>query len=780
MHLEAAPAEVARHPPEGGSRLPDAVDEQDGVAIGRIGEGHVPSLPRVIPGVQGPSAVPARRGTVRRLRDPGEPCCEPIRLRLGAASAGAAALFALAVACEPAAEAPPPATPPPPQPEVLPPPGPKVVEASLQSVGLDPAAMDRSADPCQDFYQFACGSWLKTTAIPADKPAWARSFSVIAQRNEEALHHVLDDAAAGKGGDDPATRKIGAYYAACMDEPAIEALKGKPLAPLLELVKKVKDEKTLAATVTELHKRRIWALWDVSDTQDSKDATRVIAEIDQDGLGLPDRDYYLKDDDKSKETRARYVTHVENMLRLAGLSPKEAKAAAGDVMRIETELATASKTRVERRDPKATYNRLDREGVAGKAPRMLWDAYWREIGFPEIREINVTAPPFLEAVNALFSTEKPEAWRSYLTWHVVRATAALLPKAFVDEAFAFESSLTGQKEQRPRWKRCVDATDGALGDLVAPSFLKDHFTPESKEATESYVHEIAHAFGEEVDKLDWMDPVTKARAAEKLKSLAYLIGYPKKWKTYDFEIKPKSYLENVLAARSWDLKRSLAKVGKPVDREEWHMTPPTVNAYYSPQKNHMVFPAGILQPPFYNPAANVPVNLGGMGMVVGHELTHGFDDQGSQFDAQGNLVNWWTEQDSARFKAKTGCVADQYAAYEPLPGVPLNGKLTLGENIADGGGVKLAFYAYRAMRKGAAEVVKAGGLTEDQQFFVSVGQTWCFKASDEFARLRAQTDPHSPARFRVTGSLSNLPEFSAAFSCAEGTPMRRANACTVW
>jgi putative endopeptidase len=702
--------------------------------------------------------------------------------RHGLAAIGVAALtalIALAVACEPAPEAPPPlVAPPPPPPEV--PPGPKVVEATLESVGLDSDAMDRSADPCQDFYQFACGTWLKKTEIPADKPAWSRSFSVIAQHNEEALHQIMVDAAAGKGGEDPGVRKFGAYFAACMDEPTIEGLKGKPLEPLLKLVKKVKDEKTLAATVTELHKRQIWVLWDVSDTQDAKDATRVIAEIDQHGLGLPDRDYYVKDDDKSKEIRDRYVIHVKNMLHLAGLPDKQAKGAADDVMRIETALARASKTRVERRDPKAMYNRIDRGGVAGKAPRMLWDAYWKELGFPEIQEINVTAPPFLEAVNGLFSTEKPAAWQSYLTWHVVRATAALLPKAFVDEAFAFESSLTGQKEQRPRWKRCVEATDGALGELVAPAFLKDHFAPESKEATERFVHEIARTFGEEVDKLDWMDAVTKARAAEKLKAMAYLIGYPKKWKTYDFEIKPQAYLENALAARGGELRRQLGKVGKPLDREEWHMTPPTVNAYYSPQKNHMVFPAGILQPPFYNPKANVPVNLGGMGMVVGHELTHGFDDQGSQFDAQGNLVNWWTDQDNSRFKAKTGCVADQYAQYEPLPGVKLNGRLTLGENIADGGGVKLAFHAYRAMRKDAAEVVKAGGLTEDQQFFVGVGQSWCFKASEAFARLRAQTDPHSPPRFRVTGSLSNLPEFSAAFSCAEGTPMRRANACSVW
>jgi predicted metalloendopeptidase len=707
-------------------------------------------------------------------------------VRWGAVPAAAlSALFVFAAACEPPAEAPPPATPPapapppPPAPTAAAPPAPHEVEATMESIGLDSTALDRSVDPCKDFYQFACGGWLAKTEIPADKPAWSRSFSVIADHNEAALHQILEDAITSKS-DDPVTKKIGAFYGACMDEGAIEKEKTKPLKPLLDLVTKVKDEKTLAATVTELHKRKIFALFRLTDTQDAKDATQVIAEIDQSGLGLPDRDYYVKDDSKSKELREKYVAHVEKTMKLAGWSDKDAKAATADVMRIETELAKASKTRVERREPTTMYNRLDRPGVEHAAPRFVWGEYFKSVGMPAVQAITVTAPHFLEEVNVLFEKEKAPAWRNYLAWHVVRAVTEALPKAFVDEAFAFESAITGQKEQRVRWKRCVAATDQAVGELSAQPFLKDHFTPESKEATERYVHEIGKAFGEVVEHLEWMDAATKARAADKLKSLAYLIGYPKKWKSYDFEIKPKSYLENVLAARAWDFKRDLGKVGKPVDREEWGMTPPTVNAYYRAQVNHMVFPAGILQPPFFNPKANIPVNLGGMGMVVGHELTHGFDDKGSKFDDKGNLANWWTDQDNARFKAKTDCVSDQYGAYETLPGVKLNGQLTLGENIADGGGVKLAFAAYRAMRKGAAEVVKAGGFNEDQQFFLGVGQAWCFKQSDEMARLRAQTDPHSPSRFRVNGPLSNSPDFAAAFSCAEGTPMRRPNACGVW
>jgi predicted metalloendopeptidase len=696
-------------------------------------------------------------------------------------TAALSALLVLAAACEPAPEAPPPATPPPPEP---PPaqtaPAPKVTEASLESVGLESAALDRTADPCQDFYQFACGGWIQNTQIPADKALWNRSFSVIAEQNEKIIKSILDDAAAGKGGDDPVTKKIGAFYGACMDEAAIEAAKTKPLEPILKTIKKVKDSKTLSAAVTELHKHQIWPLFDFSDTQDAKDATQVIAEIDQRGLGLPDRDYYLKDDAKSKDISAKYATFVENMMKHAGWSAKAAKTAMEDVLRIETALAQASKTRVERRDPTTMYNRLDRGGVEKAAPHFAWGEYFKGVGIPDVKAINVTAPKFVEAFDALIEKEKPAAWQSYLAWHAVRALAPTLPKVFVDEAFAFESSLTGQKEQRARWKRCVDATEGALGEQVAQPFLKQKFAPESKEATERYVHEVAAAFEKEVDTLDWMDAATKAKAKEKLKAMAYLIGYPKKWKSYDFEVKPKSYLENALAARGWELKRELGKVGKPLDREEWVMTPPTVNAYYSQQKNHMVFPAGILQPPFFNPKANVAVNLGAMGMVVGHELTHGFDDKGSQFDAKGNLENWWTKDDESKFKAKTDCVSEQYSQYETIPGVHVNGKLTLGENIADSGGVKLAFAAYRAMRKDAPEVVKAGGFTEDQQFFLSVGQAWCFKATDEVLRLRAQTDTHSPPRFRVNGTLANSPEFAQAFSCQEGTPMHRKNACSVW
>jgi putative endopeptidase len=387
---------------------------------------------------------------------------------------------------------------------------------------------------------------------------------------------------------------------------------------------------------------------------------------------------------------------------------------------------------------------------------------------------------FFEGVNELLSAIKLPEWKNYLVWTVVRSTAQALPKAFVDESFRMEQALTGQKEQRVRWKRCVEATDNALGELLAQPFVKERFAGESKTAAEGMVHAIGSAFDRELDALTWMDPATRKVSREKLSAMAWLIGYPNKWRVYDFEPKRDDYMSNLLAARGFELQRQLKKIGKPVDRDEWEMTPPTVNAYYHPLKNQMVFPAGILQPPFYKVESALAVNLGGMGMVVGHELTHGFDDQGSQFDKNGNLRDWWSNDIRERFKKQTECVDKQYSAYPALPGVKLNGKLTLGENIADMGGVKLAFHAFRTLRADAKEAVVADGFTEDQQFFLSLGQVWCSKYREEYARMAATVDPHSPPRFRVNGSLVNFPEFAQAFACTKGTPMNPGNTCSVW
>jgi putative endopeptidase len=426
------------------------------------------------------------------------------------------------------------------------------------------------------------------------------------------------------------------------------------------------------------------------------------------------------------------------------------------------------------------YNKVDRPGVAKLAPTWGWDAYFKGLGFADLRDINVTAPAFVQGVDRLLAATKPAAWQSYLEWHVLNASADALPKKFVDEEFALQQVLTGQKQQRPRWKRCVEATDQALGEYLGQPFVARRFAGESRDAARQMVLAISQAFGERLGELDWMDEKTKERARFKRQQMAYLIGYPPKWRSYDVALDKKVHAANVLAGQAFEMKRQLAKVGKPVDREEWQMSPPTVNAYYDPQLNHMAFPAGILQPPFYSARSAIAVNLGAIGMVVGHELTHGFDDEGSQYDAKGNLESWWEPETRKRFEAKTQCVVDQYSAYEPLPGVKLNGKLVLGENIADIGGLKLAFRAYRALRKDATERLVADGFNEDQQFFLSFGQSWCSKDREEVARLLAQVDPHSPAKFRVNGTLTNSPEFARAFACAEGKALSPKRRCDVW
>lgn len=652
-----------------------------------------------------------------------------------------------------------------------------VIEATLESVGLDPLALDRSTDPCSDFYQFACGKWIEQTPIPSDEPAWTRSFNEIRKRNELELQRILEAAHAEK---DAGSQKIGTFYAACMDESAVDAAGTKPIADLLARAAAVKDTKSLVAATTELHALGIWPFFDVSPVQDPKDATHWIANLDQGGLGLPDRDYYLRDDEASTKLRAVYLEHVQHMLVLAGVPEARAKSGAADVLKIETELAKVSKTRVERRDPKNMFNRLDRAQVGRAIPAFAWDGYFKKLGMPGVKELNVTAPKFFEGLQPVLASASPAAARAYLEWQIVRSMARQLSKPFVDESFKLEQALTGQAENRPRWRRCVAATDGSLGDLLGQAYVSKNFAGESKQAAEGLVHAISAAFGADLGHLAWMDGPTRAKASEKLAAMAYLIGYPEKWKTYDFTVDPKSHAKNILAARAFDLHRELAKVGQPVDRQEWQMTPSTVNAYYDAQRNHMVFPAGILQPPFYDVKSSIPVNLGAVGLVVGHELTHGFDDEGSQYDAKGNLENWWAPEVGTRFKGKTTCVAEQYDGYEALPGLHLNGELTLGENIADMGGVKLAFEAYRELRKDAAQKVSAGGFNEDQQFFIAVGQAWCAKARPEYERLLVQTNPHSPPRFRVRGALANLPEFATAFSCPAGSAMLAKKSCSVW
>ncbi len=686
-----------------------------------------------------------------------------------------AALISLS-ACGPAATPVVPTAPP----EPAKPTAPETVQMSLKEAGLDGDALDRSADPCQDFYQFACGSWIKKVEIPSDEASWYRSFNEIDKRNEMNLKAILEAAGKDPGGD-PALQKVGAYYGACMDEAAVEAAGLGPVADLLKKVATWKDKAALPKLLADLHAQAIWPLFDIAAEQDMKDATRVIATLDQGGLGLPDRDDYFRDDDggKSKVIRETYVAHVQRMLVLAGWKAKDAALAAADVMRIETELAKVSKTRVERRDPQGLYNKIDRVGLIKLAPGLDWPKYLTGIGAPDVQDINLTSLKFFAGLDKVVATTPVPALQRYFAWHVVRSTARSLGKAFVDETFTMENALSGQPDQKPRWRRCLDSTDQALGELLGQPYVAKHFAGDSKKAAEQMVHAITHAFGRQVMTLDWMDDATRTKAQEKREQMAFLIGYPDKWRQYDFALDPKVHVKNVLAARAFELRYDLNKIGKPVDRSEWQMSPPTVNAYYDPQKNHMVFPAGILQPPFFDAKSPVAVNLGGIGMVIGHELTHGFDDEGSQFDGNGNLANWWSPQVNEKFKARTGCVADQYSGFEVQPGLKVNGKLTLGENIADLGGLKLAFSAFKALRKNSQPIV-AEGFSEEQMFFLANAQVWCGKARPEYERQMIQKNPHSPPRFRVNGPLANTPEFSAAFQCKVGTAMRPATTCAVW
>ena len=652
-------------------------------------------------------------------------------------------------------------------------------KTTLGEVGLDAAALDTSADPCEDFYQFACGGWIARTEIPSDKPGFSR-FAEVDDRNEKALHEILEaaraDAAAGRS-KDRAIQAIGAFYGACMDEKAVEKGKTGAIDPLLRAARQVKDKDSLRVAIAALHREAVFPLFRLTSDADYKEATRVILYLEQGGLGLPDRDYYLEQE--MGPLRVKYRALLERAFGLIGYRASAARRAAGDVLRIETALAKASRPTDEMQDPKNTYNKLNRTGLEKLAPRIDWAAYFAALGQPELRDISVDAPDFFTAVSGMIGSEKVAAWRSYLEWTIVRTTGEMLPRRFVDLAFDLDRLVSGVPQQEPRWKRCVAATDEAMAEYLAQPFVATYMKPASRDAADLMVREIAGAFGKEVAKLDWLAADTRQRALEKLAAMAHLIGYPKKWRSYDFAIGPVHGV-NLLAARRFELARKLGKVGQPFDRSEWEMSPPAVNAYYNPNANQMVFPAGILQPPFFAAGNQVAVNLGALGMVVGHELTHGFDDSGAQFDADGNMVNWWQESDGAEFKRRSQCVVDQYARFEVLPGLKVNGRLTLGENIADLGGVKLAFRAYRALRATASDEVEADGFTEDQMFFLGVGQAWCSKRRDEELRRRVKVDPHAPSQFRVNGPLMNLPEFHDAFRCEAGRPMHPEDTCQVW
>jgi len=696
-----------------------------------------------------------------------------------------AGLVASVWAC--AAEAPPPsAAPTPPSASAAPiasaAPAPAVV-ADPNLKGPDEAALDRSVAPCDDFYQFACGGWMKATPIPDDEASWVRSFSVIHEETQKSLRATLEREAQGDTRGDAYGQQLGDLWTSCMDEDAIEKHALADLKSELGVIDKVRDAKSLVAAIAHMHSLGLGAAFSMDSEIDFKDATQMIAGVSQSGLGLPERDYYFRDDARAKDIRAAYEKHVAKTLELLGDPAPRAEAGAKTVMTMETELAGASMTNVDLRDPQKIYHRLDKAGLMGIAPDFAWDAYLAGIGFPDITAINVGQPEFVKTLDAMTKSVKPADWRVYLRWHLAKDASPWLTRAFVDEWFHFRQVLTGTKVLQPRWKRCVQSVDRMMGEALAQPFVKEHLGDDGKRAASDMVAAIESSMKSDLESLSWMDEPTRLKAEEKLAAIANKIGFPAKWRSYEgLAIDRASFVHNAERASAFEVKRQLAKVGKPVDKNEWEMTPPTVNAYYEPTMNEMVFPAGILQVPFYGREQAPALNFGAIGMVVGHELTHGFDDEGRQFDAAGNLRDWWSPPVSADFDKRAACVEHQYDAYVPVDDQHIKGKLTLGENIADLGGLRLSFAAFERTEKAHPATPVLAGFTPAQQFYVGFAQAWCANYRPEALRLLVATNPHSPPKFRVDGPLVNLPEFARAFQCAEGTPMVHSGAarCDVW
>jgi len=642
--------------------------------------------------------------------------------------------------------------------------------------GLHPADLDTAVKPCDDFFQYANGTWLKNTQIPGEYPIWG-AFAEIHERNIAVLKGVLEEASARA--DWPAgsiQQKVGDFYASGMDEVRIEQEGVKPLSPDFQRIQSIKNPEELVREIARLHRRGSGPAFHFGVDQDDKVSTQYIAQFSQGGLGLPDRDYYTKDDAKSKELRTKYLAHVARMFELLGDKSEIAKREASTVMALETRLAKASMTRVEQRDPQAIYHKFSRKQLTGVAPGLPWNTYFKTVGLPaQEQNLLVRQPAFFKELGSMLRSVPLPQWKTYLRWHLIHDNAAEVNKAFVDENFAFYGkTLSGTQELSARWKRVQRATDDALGEALGQLYVAKVFRPEAKQKALELVSNLRAALRERIQKLEWMSEPTKVKALKKLDAFTVKIGYPDKWRDYSkLQILRQSYVLNTIAAAEFESQRAMSKLGSPVDRGEWGMTPPTVNAYYNPSMNEIVFPAGILQPPFFDADADDAVNYGGIGMVIGHEMTHGFDDEGRQFDADGNLQDWWTEADAKAYEGRQDLVVKQYDAYEALPGLKLNGKLTLGENIADLGGLKIAFAAFQKSLEGKPKPAPVDGFTPEQRFFLGYGQAWRFLSREESTRMRVVVDPHSPAKFRVIGPLSNLPEFFEAFGCSEGSPMVR-------
>ena len=657
-----------------------------------------------------------------------------------------------------------------------------MAEEDRAAHGFDAANLDRTCKPCDDFHQFAVGGWLKNNPIPAQYPVWG-SFITLADKNQEALRGILESAAANSSATAGSNeQKIGDFYASCMDTKEIDAQGLEPIGAELAAIEAVRDTGGLLDTGARLQTQGVGVLFTFGSDQDFKDSSKVIGEANQGGLTLPDRDYYTRDDDESKKLRQQFAEHISKLLVLAGDPQEKATAEASTIMGIETSLAKASMTNVERRDPEKIYHKMSVGDAQALTPHLSWDAYFRSVGSPRLTEINIGQPEFFRTLDGMLTTVSLADWKTYYRWHLINRAAGLLSDPFVQENFAFNGHiLTGSKEIRPRWKRCTVAADQQLGEALGQIYVQKYFPPEAKARALELVHNLLAALRDDLQTLPWMSPATRKAAIEKLEAFTIKIGYPDKWRDYSaLKIDRGPYVVNVFRSTQFENARDLSKIGKPVDRGEWGETPPTVDAYDNPQLNEIVFPAGILQPPFYDPKRDDAYNYGGIGAVIGHEITHGFDDQGAQFDPRGNLKNWWTPEDLKSFQERGECVVKQFDGYEVEKGLHENGKLVEGESIADLGGVKLAYAAFQKSQHGQPAAKDANGFTPEQRFFLGYAENWAVNVRPELARLQTNTDPHPLPKFRANGPLSNMAEFAKAFGCKKGEAMVRAEVCNIW
>jgi endothelin-converting enzyme/putative endopeptidase len=643
--------------------------------------------------------------------------------------------------------------------------------------------IDKTIDPCVDFYQYACGNWIKNSEIPGDRAAW-QSFSELDESNLAIEKAILEKAAAGGAGRNAIDQKIGDLYGSCMDEKAVDTKGIAPIKPELERIAAVKDKGALIEEIAHIHLIGPNPLFNFYSNSDLHNADQVIAYIDQGGLSLPDRDYYVKDDADKVEMRKHLSEYVTELFTLAGQTPQQAASSAQQVLLVETLLAADSMDRTKRRDPKNRDHKMTRDEVLGLAPDFYLNRYFAAVGAPNFTALNVTNPDFFKQVDGAIAALPLDALKTYVTWHVLRGASPWLSQPFVDANFKMRQSLTGQKQIQDRWKRCVNLVDGSLGEALGQRYVEQTFGADGKQRMLKMVDALEKSLDEDIQGLEWMSAETKAQAKVKLQAIRNKIGYPDLYRDYSsVTIKPGDLLGNVQRANEFESKRQIAKIDKPLDRKEWGMTPPEVNAYYSGSFNEIVFPAGILQPPFFDKGMDDGVNFGGIGLVIGHELTHGFDDQGRKFDPKGNLRDWWTEQDGKEFEKRVSCVADEYSNFVAVDTMKLNGRLTLGENTADNGGARVALRALEHMiadDKTGKEGQSIDGYTPEQRFFLGFGRVWCEKQRPEYLRMQVSTNPHSPGKYRVNGVVQNMPEFQKAWGCKAGQPMVAENACHVW